>query len=345
MNRTRRRATRPRRRARRAASRASGGRVRVRHGRIVARESRSLDSGAGGVAFLIGCRLDPEQGSRSVCVGRTRKVLSLPPSTGGADWAGASGLSLSWRTTRRRRGAADACVGRLRRSLTHPEVRSLSCSPPAFASTTHGANSRYRRRVSVERRCRSLCQNRGDGTHLVRTHVRPASRQGRRRRDRPVPVGRRADRARDHRRHRHLQPPRRPPAPESQGQALAGRPDAAALQPRRRLRARRTGRVRGQGGPGHRRPDLSRRRPRGRGGQAGRVRHRARRPAHDPPRRHRPPADRRRSSATSARSTSRACRSAAPCRRRGPPRSWPSSTRTSSSRCRSATTRPTAPRP
>ena len=38
---------------------------------------------------------------------------------------------------------ADACVGRLRRSLTHLEVRSLPCSPSAFASTPHGADSRF----------------------------------------------------------------------------------------------------------------------------------------------------------------------------------------------------------
>ena len=38
---------------------------------------------------------------------------------------------------------ADARVGRLRQSLTHLQVRSLLCSPPAFASTPHGADSRF----------------------------------------------------------------------------------------------------------------------------------------------------------------------------------------------------------
>ena len=41
------------------------------------------------------------------------------------------------------RWAADACVGRLRRSLTHLEVRSLACSPSAFASTAQRADSRF----------------------------------------------------------------------------------------------------------------------------------------------------------------------------------------------------------
>jgi len=38
---------------------------------------------------------------------------------------------------------ADACVGRLRQSLTHLEVRSFLCSPPAFASTPHIADSQF----------------------------------------------------------------------------------------------------------------------------------------------------------------------------------------------------------
>jgi len=38
---------------------------------------------------------------------------------------------------------ADACVGRLRQSLTHLEVGSFLCSPPAFASTPHNADSQF----------------------------------------------------------------------------------------------------------------------------------------------------------------------------------------------------------
>ena len=78
--------------------------------------------------------------------------------------------------------------------------------------------------------------------------------------DRPVPVDRRADRPRDHRRHRHLQPPRRRPAAAREGQDVARRAHAPALEPGRRVRPRRPGRVRGQGRPGDRRSDLSRRR-------------------------------------------------------------------------------------
>ena len=55
------------------------------------------------------------------------------------------------------------------------------------------------------------------------------------------------------------------PLPRGQGQDVARRQDAPAVEPGRRVRARRSRRVRGQGGPGHRRPDLSRRRPRRRG--------------------------------------------------------------------------------
>ena len=79
-----------------------------------------------------------------------------------------------------------------------------------------------------------------------------------------------ADRARHDRRHRDVQPSRRHAAPEGQGQALARRAHAPAVQPRRGVRAGRPGRVRGQGGPHHRRPDVPRRRA-GRGArQAGR---------------------------------------------------------------------------
>ena len=51
-------------------------------------------SAATDVAFLTGCRLDPESAARYCSLGRTHKVLSSLPPTGGADWAGASGLSV-----------------------------------------------------------------------------------------------------------------------------------------------------------------------------------------------------------------------------------------------------------
>ena len=107
----------------------------------------------------------------------------------------------------------------------------------------------------------------------------------------PYQTRRRADRPRDHRRHRHVQPPDDTPlAGQGQGQAVPRRHDAAALEPRRGVRPRRPRRVRGQGGPRHRRSDLPRRRQ-GRGArQAACVRRRARRHPHDPPRRDRPPA-------------------------------------------------------
>ena len=54
-----------------------------------------------------------------------------------------------------------------------------------------------------------LCQNPAHGAHLVRTNLHPAARQGRRRRERPLPGDRRADRPRHHRRRHHLQPSRR----------------------------------------------------------------------------------------------------------------------------------------
>ena len=104
------------------------------------------------------------------------------------------------------------------------------------------------------------------------------------------------------------------------------------------------GRVRGQGGPGHRRPDLSRRRPRRRSGQAGLVRRRGRRRPHDPPRRHRSPPVR--GEARRHRLGRHRLRAARRLAVAGPrrPRSSPSSIRRSSCRCRSATTTPTAPR-
>ena len=59
------------------------------------------------------------------------------------------------------------------------------------------------------------------GIDLVRADVRPAARQGRGRRRGPLSIGRRPDRPRDHRRHRHVQPSRRRSgrARQAQGQA------------------------------------------------------------------------------------------------------------------------------
>ena len=69
---------------------------------------------------------------------------------------------------------------------------------------------------AVDRRARRLhvpvsgaWQNPRHGTHLVRAHLRPPQGPGRRRRRRCLPVGRRADRPRHHRRHRDVQPSRR----------------------------------------------------------------------------------------------------------------------------------------
>ena len=104
----------------------------------------------------------------------------------------------------------------------------------------------------IDPRRRSVCQNWAHGTHLVWAHVRADPGAGCGRGRRSVPVGRGADGSRDHRRHRHVQPSRRPAAAARQGQGVAGRQDAAAVEPRRRVRARRAGRVRGQGGPRHR---------------------------------------------------------------------------------------------
>src|SRR5688572_10211033 len=58
------------------------------------------------VAFLIAWRLDRESRPRSVAIGQNREVPSSLPPTGGADWAGASGLSLS---RGRRAGLRPAC--------------------------------------------------------------------------------------------------------------------------------------------------------------------------------------------------------------------------------------------
>src|SRR5215207_9429876 len=61
---------------------------------IVTRPRWRRDPGVD-VAFLIAWRLDRESRARSVAIGQNREVPSSLPPTGGADWAGASGLSLS----------------------------------------------------------------------------------------------------------------------------------------------------------------------------------------------------------------------------------------------------------
>src|SRR3990170_8257748 len=70
-------------------------------GGIVTRARWRPDPGVD-VAFLIAWRLDRESRARSVEIGQNREVPSSLPPTGGADWAGASGLSLS-------RGRPAAC--------------------------------------------------------------------------------------------------------------------------------------------------------------------------------------------------------------------------------------------
>ena len=125
-------------------------------------------------------------------------------------------------------------------------------------------------------------------------------------------------------------------------EAVARRRDRDPDEPRAGVRARRPGRVRGPRRPADRRPDLPRRRQ-GRGARPpDRVRDRARRDPHDPPRRHRPRADRGEARRHRAgRHRVRADRRR-PHRAPAPPRSSPSSIPRSSSRCRSARTRRTA---
>jgi hypothetical protein len=67
-----------------------------------------------------------------MAIRRQREIaISIPDPVG----LGSSILTARW--------AADARVGRLRRSLTHLQVRSLLCSPAAFASTVQRADSRF----------------------------------------------------------------------------------------------------------------------------------------------------------------------------------------------------------
>ena len=108
------------------------------------------------------------------------------------------------------------------RALSAPRARSRTLRCARFPARLRLRLDRPGRRFSVPARdralddvgtairgCRALCQNRRDGTHLVRADVRPVARQGCGRRGGSVPVGGRADGSRDHRRHRHVQPPRR----------------------------------------------------------------------------------------------------------------------------------------
>ena len=204
-------------------------------------------------------------------------------------------------------------------------LRSFFVSP-TIGSARRAVRARWRdprRRSSdsaVQARCVRIA---GDGTHLVRADLRPPSRAGRRRRRRSLPVGRRADRARDHRRHRHLQPPRRPPA--------AARPRASRRATGTTLLPSSLDDAFVLDGPGEYevhdvlvtgvrtyRDDAQGRRAR----QAGRLRRRARRRCTRSTSATSATCCPRRSSATSARSTSPASRSAA--------RSSPTSRRPSS---------------
>ena len=119
---------------------------------------------------------------------------------------------------------------------------------------------RERSRRAVGPGTSRLCKNRAHGAHLVRTHLHPAARPGRRRRQRSLPLHRRADRPRDHGRRRHVQPPRRRPARQEAGQDVARRRHRHPHQPRAGVRAGRPGRVRGPRRPRHGRPDLPGRR-------------------------------------------------------------------------------------
>ena len=154
------------------------------------------------------------------------------------------------------------------------------------------ADPRSRRRTPP---CSGRCvpELQGDGDHLVRADVRPPARPRRGRRRRRLPVGRGADRPRHHRRHRHLQPPRRRAA--ARGARARARGTARTVLPTS------LGSAFALDGPGEYevkdvlltgvrtyRDDAKGATRRTQDG----LRRRARRPAHDPPRRRRAPADR-----------------------------------------------------
>ena len=81
----------------------------------------------------------------------------------------------------------------------------------------------WRRTRRGDPACSRLCKNRSHGTDLVRADVHPPAWQGRGRRGGSLSGGRRADRSRDHRRDRHLLPPRRHAAAQGQGRSIARR--------------------------------------------------------------------------------------------------------------------------
>ena len=191
-----------------------------------------------------------------------------------------------------------------------------------------------------------LCQNRGDGTHLVWADVRPAC-AARTPSSSPIriqsvvgPTGRGI--TGDIVTFSH---PDDRPLPRAKGKRSRDGRDAPAVEPGRRVRPRRPGRVRGQGGPGHRRPDLSRRRARGRDAASrssfvvevdgvhtihlGDIGHLL---------------SEEKLGDIGAVDIACVPLGGTAVARPGPPRSSPSSTRRSSSRCRSARTRRTAPR-
>ena len=130
-----------------------------------------------------------------VRLGTPQQVPSSLPPTGGADWAGASGLSISGAST----SGAAVIAG------AGPCVRI-----GAMELTWYG---------------RTCVRLRGKDAVVVAD---------------PYPVGRRADRPRDHRRHRHLQPPRRrAAAAKAKGKLSRDGATLLPVQPRRRVRARR----------------------------------------------------------------------------------------------------------
>jgi len=102
-----------------------------------------------GYAPFLGCVSSPQSGAMGIhyvngdLVGDGKldpqrpEALMYEPKNGTLHFVGVEYIVLAaaW--------DADARVGRLRQSLTHLEVRSLLCSPPAFASTARGADSQF----------------------------------------------------------------------------------------------------------------------------------------------------------------------------------------------------------
>src|SRR5687767_14764691 len=88
------------------------------------------------VAFLIAWRLDRESRTPSVAIGQNREVPSSLPPTGGADWAGASGLSLSGSLSR---PAAQTCLPRDSRRTVVVSAGRLEAVTESFGWVTGSA--------------------------------------------------------------------------------------------------------------------------------------------------------------------------------------------------------------